>query len=79
MILFENQGQSLSLDLLFIFSLKKSTGNSQGLIRLSYNIVSRAIYKKRKQIMSTSLDSMRYVHLHDTLPPDFSANIFWLG
>ena len=49
----------LSLDLLFIFSPKKSTqsGNSQGLIRLSNNSVSRAMYKERKQIMSTSLDS----------------------
>ena len=42
------------LDLFFIFSLKKSTGNSQGLIHLANNSVSRAMYKERKQIMSTS-------------------------
>ena len=46
------------------------------LIRLSNNSVSQAMYKERKQIMSTSLDSIRYLHLHDTLPPDFSANVF---
>ena len=51
------------MDLLFIFPLKKITqsGNSQGLIRLSHNAVSRAMYKERKQIMSTSLDSIRYL------------------
>ena len=69
----------LSLDLLFVFSLKKSTGNSQGLIRLSNNSVSRLIiqlmYKERKQIMSKSLDSIRYLHLHDALPPDFPVEI----
>ena len=44
--LFENQGQCRVpfLDL-FIFSLKKSTGNSQGSIRLSNNSVSGAMYK----------------------------------
>ena len=63
MILFEKLSRStqelLSLDLLFIFSPKKSTqsGNSQGLICLSNNSVSWAMYKERKQIMSTSLDS----------------------
>ena len=51
------------MDLLFIFSLKTITqsGNSQGLIRLSHNAVSRAMYKERKQITSTSLDSIRYL------------------
>ena len=59
--LFESQGQCRVpfLDLFFIFLLKKSTGNSQGLIRLSNNSVSRAMCKERKQIMSTSLDSIR--------------------
>ena len=39
----------LSLDLLFLFSLKKSAGNSQGLIHLSNYSVSWAImYKERK-------------------------------
>ena len=70
----------LSLDLLFIFSLKKSTGNFHGLIRLSNNSVSRAImYKERKpgakQIMSKSLESIKYLHLHDDLPPDFPVEI----
>ena len=42
----------LSLDLLFLFSLKKSAGNSQGLIHLSNNSVSWAImYKERKRMM----------------------------
>ena len=64
----------LSLDLLFIISLKKSTDNSQGLICLSNNSVSRAImYKERKQIISKSLDSIRYLYLHDALPPDFPS------
>ena len=58
--LFENQCQCRAfLDLFFTFSLKKSTGNSQGLIRLSNNSVSRAMYKKRKQIMNMSLDSIK--------------------
>ena len=39
-------------------SLKKSTVHSQGLIRLSNDSASRAMYKERKQIMSTSLDSI---------------------
>ena len=34
--------------------------------------------KERKQIMSTSLDSIRYLHLHDTLHPDFPAKFFGL-
>ena len=33
------------------------SGNSQGLIRLSNNSISRAMCKERKQIMSMSLDS----------------------
>ena len=57
--LFENQGQCRVPFLDFFFPLKKCTGNSQGLIRLSNNSVSRAMYKERKQIMSTSLDSLR--------------------
>ena len=70
----------LSSDLLFIFSLKKSTGNFHGLIRSPNNSVSRAImYKERnpgaKQIMSKSLDSIKYLHLHDALPPDFPVEI----
>ena len=54
--LFENQGQCRVpfLDFFFIFSLKKSTGNSQSLTRLSNNFVLRKIYKERKQIVSTS-------------------------
>ena len=79
MILFENQGQRRVPFFgfaLFIFSLKKSTGNSQGLIGLANNSVSRAImYKERKQIMSKSLDSIRYLHLYDALPPDFPVEI----
>ena len=47
------------LDLFFIFSFKKGTGNSQGLICLSNNsAVSQATFIERKQIMSTSLDSI---------------------
>ena len=46
----------LSLD--FFHALKKSTRNSQGLIRLSNNSVSRAMYKERKQFLRTSLDSI---------------------
>ena len=61
--LFENKAQCRVpfMDLFFTFSLKKSTGNSQGLIRLSNNSVSWTMYmyKERKQIMSTSLDSIR--------------------
>jgi len=41
--LFENQGPCRVpfLDLFFMFSFKKSTGNSQGLLRLSNNDVQR--------------------------------------
>ena len=34
----------------FIFSLKKSTGNSQALIRLSNNFLSQAMYKERNKL-----------------------------
>ena len=65
--LFVNQGHCRVplMDLFFIFSFKKSTGNSQGLIHLSNNSVSQAMYKERKQIMSTSLDSIRCRHLRE--------------
>ena len=49
----------------FTFSLKKNTGNSKGLERLSNNSVLRAMYKERKQIMSSSLDSIRLLHLRE--------------
>ena len=41
-----------------IRAFSTQSGNSQGLIRLSNNCVSRAMYKERKQIMSSSLDSI---------------------
>ena len=33
------------------------------------------MYKERKQIISKSLDSIRYLHLHDALPHDFPVEI----
>jgi len=59
-ILFEKQGQRRVPFFGFIiyFSLKKSTGNSQGLMRFSNNSASWSMYKERKRIMSTSLDSI---------------------
>ena len=48
--LFENQVTAEILDLFFIFSFKKSNGNSQGLIRLSNNLYRRRC-SKTKQIM----------------------------
>jgi len=59
-ILFEKQGQRRVPFFGFIiyFSLKKSTGNSQGLMRFSNNSASWSMYKERKRIMSTSFDSI---------------------
>ena len=33
------------------------------------------MYKERKQMMRKSLDSIRYLHLHDALPPNFPVEI----
>ena len=51
------QNQGHYRDLGFFFSLKKSNGNSQGLIRSSNNLYRRR-FTKTKQIMSTSLYSI---------------------
>ena len=55
MILFEKQGQRRVPFFGFIiyFSLKKSTGNSQGLMHFSNNSALWSMYKERKRIMST--------------------------
>ena len=45
-----------SRDGIRVFSTQ--SGNSQGLICLSNNSVSRAMYKERKQITSSPLDSI---------------------
>ena len=53
--------QSSFLGFVFYFfaAEEHSSGNSKGLIRMSNNSVSPAMYKERKQLMSTSLDSIR--------------------
>ena len=81
MILFENQGQHrvpFFGFLIYFFTQEAGTGNSQGLIRLSNNSVSRAImYKEKKQIMSKSLDSIRYLDLHDALNIRHLRNLYF--